>query len=148
LPSELVIFLDDGGVLNDNSIRGGEWRRLVGEFFPSRLGGTSEQWSEANRAVFDGLWQKWFDAKAKGGLVDTYHEWSRAYQLDWLKQMAEQVGVAVPPDEAEAFALAVEQPASLLVTAGLPLRMPYPRSKSWQPWAFRSARPRARSRTS
>ena len=26
-----AIFLDDGGVLNDNQVRGAQWRRLVGE---------------------------------------------------------------------------------------------------------------------
>ena len=27
-----IIFLDDGGVLNDNNRRGVKWRRLIGEF--------------------------------------------------------------------------------------------------------------------
>jgi hypothetical protein len=39
-----VVFLDDGGVLNDNERRAPEWRRLLGEFFAPRLGGTPEAW--------------------------------------------------------------------------------------------------------
>ena len=46
---QFVVFLDDGGVMNDNSQRGFQWRRLVGEFFVPLLGGTSEAWVEANR---------------------------------------------------------------------------------------------------
>jgi hypothetical protein len=34
-----VAFLDDGGVLNDNGRRGPEYRRLLGEYMPPRLGG-------------------------------------------------------------------------------------------------------------
>ena len=28
-----VLFLDDGGVMNDNRLRGEQWRRMVAEFF-------------------------------------------------------------------------------------------------------------------
>ena len=52
----LELFLDDGGVLNDNSLRGPEWLRLIGEFMPARLGGTAEQWASANRVVFSQVW--------------------------------------------------------------------------------------------
>lgn len=44
-----VILLDDGGVMNDNRLRGEQWQRLVGEFFAPQLGGESAAWAEANR---------------------------------------------------------------------------------------------------
>ena len=47
-----VLFLDDGGVLNDNALRGPEWLRLIGGFMPARLGGTADQWARANSVVF------------------------------------------------------------------------------------------------
>jgi hypothetical protein len=50
-----VLFLDDGGVMNDNRLRGPQWQRLVAEFFVPRLGGTQEAWSEANRIVISRL---------------------------------------------------------------------------------------------
>lgn len=37
----LTIFVDDGGVMNDNRLRAPQWRRLLGEFFPPRLGGSA-----------------------------------------------------------------------------------------------------------
>ena len=46
-----TIFLDDGGVLNDNSRRAPQWQRLVGEFLTPRLGGTRLDWANANAAV-------------------------------------------------------------------------------------------------
>ncbi|MFQ5795557.1 MAG: hypothetical protein ACE5JP_10975 [Candidatus Bipolaricaulia bacterium] len=44
----MVLFVDDGGVLNDNTRRSLQWQRLLGEFFPPILGGTPESWAEAN----------------------------------------------------------------------------------------------------
>ena len=43
-----TIFLDDGGVMNDNSRRPEQWQRLIGEYCVPRLGGTMEQWAAAN----------------------------------------------------------------------------------------------------
>ncbi len=44
-----TLFLDDGGVMNENSLRPEQWARLVGEFFPPILGGTSAEWVDANK---------------------------------------------------------------------------------------------------
>lgn len=46
--SPYCIFLDDGGVMNDNRLRGPKWQKLVGDFFIPRYGGTPEIWNEAN----------------------------------------------------------------------------------------------------
>jgi beta-phosphoglucomutase-like phosphatase (HAD superfamily) len=96
--SRLVIFLDDGGVMNDNSLRGQQWRRLVAEFFTPLLGGTPEVWSQANRTMTDQLfdpvnWQKRIRA------ASDYASFDRRYQLDWLAGMCEVVGVPTPPEE-------------------------------------------------
>lgn len=58
-----MIFLDDGGVMNDNRQRAVQWQGLVSEFFAPRLGGTSEARIEATRSVVDRLlepehWQR------------------------------------------------------------------------------------------
>ena len=97
------IFLDDGGVLNDNDRRGAEWRRLIGEFLSPRLGGEPLQWGEANRVVFEDQWEH-------------FQAWSRLHSLDenyidffsdsvesvrWLREMCEHVGVPAPDGAAE-----------------------------------------------
>ncbi|MCX8212923.1 MAG: hypothetical protein OTJ97_00160 [SAR202 cluster bacterium] len=43
-----TIFLDDGGVMNDNTLRGREWQRHVGEYLSPRLGGSLQAWGNAN----------------------------------------------------------------------------------------------------
>lgn len=93
---DLTLFIDDGGVLNDNSRRGPEFMRLVAEFFPPRLGGEPEVWAEANRATFQGVFDAHKDAMA---VVDAYHQEVVAYETAWLTAMCEGVGVAAPPGD-------------------------------------------------
>jgi HAD superfamily hydrolase (TIGR01509 family) len=92
---ELVIFLDDGGVMNDNEVRGVQWRRLVAEFFAPRLGGERGAWSEANRIVAPAVWAVWEERLRSLGDYPTF---DRGYQIDWLGGMCDLVGVPRPPD--------------------------------------------------
>jgi len=52
------IFLDDGGVMNDNARRGPEWERFVGRFFAPRLGGDPAAWGAVNPPVARREWQR------------------------------------------------------------------------------------------
>jgi HAD superfamily hydrolase (TIGR01509 family) len=90
--------VDDGGVMNDNELRGPEWRRLLAELFGPRLGGTPERWSEANRVVIDLWWPRFLAhlATATDGVVP----WLRAEDRRWLLEMCARAGVA-PPDDSE-----------------------------------------------
>ena len=63
------LFIDDGGVLNDNERRGAEWRRLIGEYLSPRLGGEPPVWGEANRIVGDEQWKR-FQAWSELRLLD------------------------------------------------------------------------------
>lgn len=97
--------------MNDNSQRGLQWQRLVGEFFVPLLGGTAVQWSKANRIVINRLlepdaWQERIQAAAD------YANFDRAYQLDWLGSMCEIVGVPTPSEE-ECLHLAHRATASI-----------------------------------
>ena len=96
-----ALFLDDGGVLNNNGLRGPEWLRLIGEFMPARMGGTIEQWARANQVVFPQVW---------GGLQKrlpefaSYQEFQRAYATGWISGMCTHLDLAPPPeDDAEAL---------------------------------------------
>ena len=91
-----AVFLDDGGVLNDNERRAPEWRRLLGEFFAPLLGKTPEAWGEANRFVFDGIWRDWEALLARGDEAGP-HGWPQQ-DVRWLSGMCERVGVSMPAD--------------------------------------------------
>lgn len=105
--SNLVLFLDDGGVMNDNARRGSQWQRLLGEFFPPRLGGTPEAWAAANRAATPGLWADTAIDRLWDAAGHRYAAFERLYHLTWLDAMCRHVGIPMPP-EPEAFDLAIQ----------------------------------------
>jgi HAD superfamily hydrolase (TIGR01509 family) len=96
----LSVFIDDGGVMNDNARRAEQWAPLVGAFFSPRLGGSPDAWASANREIAH-LWT------APGRFASDFAAHCRAYDLAWLGGMCQRVGVRMPP-EAEALALAAE----------------------------------------
>lgn len=109
---ELVIFLDDGGVLNDNAVRGAQWQALAGEYFAPRFGGTPAAWARANRAVMEGI----LEPTAWNALMTAapnYAAFERQYYATWMNGMCDLVGVLRLPDdeclpaglEAEAYIL-------------------------------------------
>ncbi|HLG75682.1 MAG TPA: HAD-IA family hydrolase [Ktedonobacteraceae bacterium] len=93
-----ILFIDDGGVMNDNSRRAAQWQCLVGEFFVPLLGGTQEAWQAANRVVADGLFEPESWRRRVEAAVD-YEDFDRAYHWDWLDGMCKLVGVPTPMDE-------------------------------------------------
>ena len=92
-----VLFIDDGGVLNDNALRGPEWLRLIGDFMSPRLGGTPEGWARANSVVFPRVWGD--IVKRLSGFA-TYTEFQRAYSVEWMRAMCARVGAQPPSDDA------------------------------------------------
>jgi HAD superfamily hydrolase (TIGR01509 family) len=105
---DLVILLDDGGVLNDNAARGPQWQRLVGEYFAPRLGGAPAAWAEANRVVIDDLmeaggWDRLMRA------APNFAAYEADYYSRWLRGMCAEVGVPAPAEaECLAWGIAAE----------------------------------------
>jgi hypothetical protein len=98
VPTRPIIFLDDGGVMNDNRTRALQWQRLVGEYFVPLLGGSPEAWSRANRLVTDRLFEP--DAwRRRVHAAADYRSFDRDYQVKWLRGMCGLVGIETPPAE-------------------------------------------------
>jgi HAD superfamily hydrolase (TIGR01509 family) len=90
-----AIFFDDGGVLNDNNIRGPQWEVFCGEYLHSKFGGDSEVWSEANHKVSMTLAKSfWSNSKV---IFQDFNTFYANYKSEWVKQMFEEVGRSVPP---------------------------------------------------
>lgn len=98
MASQFTLFIDDGGVMNDNNRRAAQWQRFVGEFFTPLLGGTVEAWQEANRIVTSRLFdpENW-DKRIRA--FSDYASFDHIYQFDWLCGMCEYVGLQTPPEE-------------------------------------------------
>ena len=93
-----VVFIDDGGVLNDNEARAPQWRRLLGEYLAPRLGGTREAWAAANVGAFERSWARYLAHVESAGDARELERWIRDDRRTWLIDMCEQVGVTVPAD--------------------------------------------------
>ena len=91
---DLTLFIDDGGVLNDNARRGPEFLRLIAEFFPPRLGGKPSAWADANRATFPQV----FAAHEADlfAVPDAYLQAYESYERAWLTAMCQHVGITPP----------------------------------------------------
>jgi phosphoglycolate phosphatase-like HAD superfamily hydrolase len=113
-----VVFIDDGGVLNDNERRAPQWRRLLGEYLPPRLGGTPESWAAANLPAFERSWARYLE-RVRTGPSRGIEAWMRADRGAWLIDMCERVGVE-PPTDAAAFAIATGAWVSERVRAAIP----------------------------
>ena len=89
------IFLDDGGVLNDNSKREEPWQQLVAEFFVPRFGGKPDQWEEANKVAIG----QWIEVSESLNPDLTTLEVMDELDKKWLVTMFEIVGIPSPSDE-------------------------------------------------
>ncbi len=93
-----TLFFDDGGVLNDNAIRGPQWRAFFGEFFHSKFGGDPEMWAEANLKVMtslsdpnDAIWD------VLNENINDYLTFNTTFKSEWVKRIFEAAGRSVPP---------------------------------------------------
>ncbi|MFX0004231.1 MAG: HAD hydrolase-like protein [Candidatus Hodarchaeota archaeon] len=89
-----AIFFDDGGVLNDNSIRAPQWRVFCGEFFHSRFGGDPEVWGKANQRVMMSLEIHGMDPKE---IYDDYITYYTNFKSEWVIKMFEEAKRSIPP---------------------------------------------------
>ncbi|KAG0297464.1 hypothetical protein BGZ96_006420 [Linnemannia gamsii] len=113
-----AIFLDSGGVINDNRKRAPQWIRYLGEFLPTTaLGGNAQIWGMANMEMIGPFFRRWHEfmdqatllaAQAKARARDramtvdgskegekgeeetnVYRIFERLHLLIWIKEMCQ-----------------------------------------------------------
>jgi FMN phosphatase YigB (HAD superfamily) len=89
-----TIFFDDGGVLNDNSIRAPQWKAFCGEFFHSKFGGDPEMWAEANQKTMMALEIYGMGPKE---IINDYLIYYSRFKSEWIIKMFEEARRSVPP---------------------------------------------------
>ncbi|HYR94092.1 MAG TPA: HAD family hydrolase [Methylomirabilota bacterium] len=91
-----TLFIDKGGVLVDNEQLAGQWQRLLGGFFPPRLGRTADEWARANRLVLPRQVERWETAAATGVGPKDVLGWFDHDGRQWLYDMCDEIGVSRP----------------------------------------------------
>jgi HAD superfamily hydrolase (TIGR01509 family) len=94
-----TLFIDKGGVLVDNEQQSGQWQRLLGGFFPSRLGRTADEWARANRIALPRQIARWETAAAMGTGPADIRGWFSNDGRQWLYDMCDELGVPRPRPE-------------------------------------------------
>ncbi|MCG3227521.1 MAG: HAD hydrolase-like protein [Candidatus Heimdallarchaeota archaeon] len=96
--SDYSLFFDDGGVMNDNRIRGMQWQKMIGDYFSPKYGGEPFMWAEANFEFINEIVKEYQEIIGVGDLVD-YHTYYTDFVKRWITSMFEHVGVKLPANE-------------------------------------------------
>ncbi|KAF9430746.1 hypothetical protein BGZ76_000726 [Entomortierella beljakovae] len=89
-----AIFLDSGGVINDNSRRGPQWIKLLEEYMPTVLGGPGPLWSRANAILAERLFQTNTSPNVWDQLMsvsDGFRDFALRYDLYWINSSTEMI---------------------------------------------------------
>ncbi|KAF9584254.1 hypothetical protein BGW38_007066 [Lunasporangiospora selenospora] len=105
------VFLDSGGVINDNVSRAPQWLKYLGEFLPqTRLQGSSQLWIAANTSVVKIFFRHWYDYMQEATELASKNEqnsehsqetnvqtlFERIHMTAWMKLMCEHVTLQDP----------------------------------------------------
>ncbi|KAF9155318.1 hypothetical protein BG015_010342 [Linnemannia schmuckeri] len=83
-----AIFLDSGGVINDNDRRAPQWEHHLEQYMPTtKLGGPGRLWGKSNAIMWDrlfngenSLWKQLIDRSKD------FHQFYREYHLFWIQE--------------------------------------------------------------
>ncbi|KAF8977198.1 hypothetical protein BGZ46_007569 [Entomortierella lignicola] len=86
-----AIFLDSGGVINDNTLRGPQWIQILEEYMPkTTIGGPGRLWGRANGILVDRLFRPNNDGQQNEferlmGESENFKDFDRRYCLYWIQ---------------------------------------------------------------
>ena len=90
------IFFDDGNVLNDNNVRGAQWKKILPQFFLTRFGGTEEIWSKANSRVIIELTDKLEKRWTKKDRPKDFNDFWDVVMIEWVEDMFKYADIILP----------------------------------------------------
>ena len=96
--SKRVLFFDDGGVLNNNKVRGEQWKKFIADYFTPRFGGEPTNWMKANIYAMGFVIDYLTDIQEKG-IQMTYRDYKIHEDVLWTEKMFEYTGLQPPPEE-------------------------------------------------
>lgn len=108
-----AIFIDDGGVIQDNRRRHQQWRVSLPEYMVPRYGGITEDWAEANDAVVKRHMPRIIAGTGfplKGGFKTVQY----ALRVEWVRDMFEHVRIPAPSTDADCYQLDLDYTAYVL----------------------------------
>ncbi len=92
---EYTIFFDDGGVMNDNRLRGIQWQKMIGEYFFPKYGGEPHKWAEANFEFIKEFTEEHNELIEESHEIE-YNSYYDNFINSWISGMFDYVGVSLP----------------------------------------------------
>jgi len=92
-----TLFIDKGGVLIDNTVLSPQYRRLLGEFLPTELGGDPSAWANANVGAASRAFARYQQAYVTAPSM-RIRDWYAEDVRRWLYEMCDEVGRPRPPE--------------------------------------------------
>ena len=93
--TEFALFFDDGGVMNDNQIRGIQFQKMIGDYFSPMYGGEKHQWAEANFNFIEEIMREYIEIIEEERNVD-YHNYHNGFITRWIEDMFDYVSANLP----------------------------------------------------
>jgi len=91
-----TLLIDKGGVLIDNTTLSPQYRRLLGEYLPTELGGDADSWANANSVAAGRAFARYQQAHRTAPSA-SIREWYAEDVRRWLYEMCDEVGRPRPP---------------------------------------------------
>jgi len=95
------VFIDNGGVLTDNSARGPLYQRLVGRYFVPRYGGSQAAWEQTNLDTFPKAWARFLERVENWDDSRDLAAAERLHSADWMRFLLTAMGLTPPADDEE-----------------------------------------------
>ncbi|MFX1252184.1 MAG: HAD family hydrolase [Promethearchaeota archaeon] len=95
---EISIFIDDGGVISNNTIRGKQWQDLIIEYLIPRYGGEPKAWREANIQVMNKILKNTERMMREKPNLE-YKQYQTFEDETWITYMFDYVGLELPPKQ-------------------------------------------------
>jgi phosphoglycolate phosphatase-like HAD superfamily hydrolase len=115
-----TLFIDKGGVLVNNKVLSPQYRRLLGEFLPTELGGDRDAWANANVGAGARAFARYQEASLAPP-SPSVHGWFVEDVRRWLYEMCDEVGRTRPPQaQADRIANAAHDYVRRRVDIGAP----------------------------
>ncbi|MHA1200255.1 MAG: HAD family hydrolase [Candidatus Heimdallarchaeaceae archaeon] len=92
---EYAVFFDDGGVMNDNRLRGIQWQKMIGDYFSPKYGGEPHKWAEANFEFIQEFTTEHNEVIQESQEIE-YNSYYDNFINRWISEMFEYVGVTPP----------------------------------------------------
>jgi len=93
-----AIFIDDGGVMNDNQRRGQQWRPLISDYFAPKYGGEKENWMKANTYAMSFVMDELNQIMKNDSEISHEYYINLEYKI-WTEKMFEYMDLTPPPKD-------------------------------------------------